>query len=62
MRVQGSQVRVELNGIEILNADQAKVTEFLSAKFSNTIPVSGHLRFAGHGPGVAYRNLSIKEL
>ena len=62
VRVQGSQVRVELNGTEILNTDQAKVTGFLSAKFSNAIPASGHLGFAGHGPGVAYRNLSIKEL
>lgn len=60
--VLGSRIKIVLNGTTILDADQAKATEFLNEKFTKAIPESGYLGFAGHGPGVAFRNLSIKEL
>jgi len=60
--VSGSHVRVELNRIVILDADQAKVTEFMNGKMKNEIPESGYLGLAGHGKGVAFRNLRIKAL
>lgn len=62
VRVVGSRVRVELNGTVILDADQSKVKEFMKGEFTNDIPESGHLGFAGHGKGVAFRNLSLKKL
>lgn len=62
VRVQGSTIEVELNGATIVNADLSKITEFMSPKFNSEIPDTGHLGFAGHGKGVAFRNLSIREL
>ncbi len=61
--VKGSQIDVELNGTRILDADVAKVTEFMDGK---THPgkdrTSGHFGFAGHNDPVAYRNIRIREL
>jgi len=62
VQVIGSRIKVVLNGTVILDADQAGVTEFMSDKMKNEIPASGFLGFAGHGPGVAFRNLKIKRL
>jgi hypothetical protein len=62
VQVVGSRIRVELNGTVILDADQSKVTEFMKGNFTDDIPESGHLGFAGHGKGVAFRNLSLKKL
>lgn len=62
VQVIGSRIRVELNGNVILDADQSKATAFMKGKFTNEIPESGHLGFAGHGKGVAFKNLSIKKL
>ena len=62
VRVQGSTIEVQLNGTTIVDADLSKITEFKSPKFNSEIPDTGHLGFAGHGKGVAFRNLSIREL
>jgi hypothetical protein len=47
VRVQGSTIRVELNGTIILDADLARVT---------------HFGFAGHNDPVRFRNIRIKRL
>lgn len=61
--VNGSTIRVELNGTEILNADLSKITEFMN---NNRHPgkdrTSGHFGFAGHNDPVMFRNISIKRL
>jgi hypothetical protein len=61
VRVKGSTIQVELNGSPILDADLSKITEFMDPKFKAEFPDKGHLGFAGHGPGVAYRNLWVKD-
>ncbi|MGZ0655300.1 3-keto-disaccharide hydrolase [Coraliomargarita sp. W4R53] len=62
VHVQGSQITVELNGNVILDTDQAQASDFLDERFTNEIPDSGHLGFAGHGPDVSFKNLSIQSL
>ena len=61
--VNGSKIKVELNGTVILDADLSKVTEFMG---KNPHPgkdrTSGHFGFAGHSDPVAFRNVSIKPL
>lgn len=61
VRVRGSKVEVELNGTRILDADLATVTEFMKGNFSTNIPEDGHLGFAGHGKGVAFRSVAVRE-
>jgi hypothetical protein len=62
VRVQGNSIQVELNGTKILDTDLSKVTEFMKPKFQRPIPAEGHLGFAGHGPGVSFRNIGIQTL
>jgi len=62
VRVQGTTIQVELNGTVIVDADLARITEFMSPKFNSNIPQDGHLGFAGHGKGIAFRNLWIRDL
>ncbi len=62
VRVQGSSIQVELNGTVIVDADLASITEFMSSKFNSNIPQGGYLGFAGHGRGIAFRNLWVREL
>jgi len=61
--VKGSNVRVELNGNVILDADLSKVTDFMAG---NPHPgkdrKSGSFGFAGHNDPVAFRAVSIKRL
>ncbi len=61
--VKGAQIKVELNGTVILDADLSKVTEFMGGKphpgLSNR---SGHFGFAGHNDPVQFRNVSIRRL
>ena len=61
VRVKGSTIQVELNGSPILDTDLSKITEFMDPKFKPDYPDMGHLGFAGHGPGVAFRNLWVKD-
>ncbi len=60
--VSGSRIAVELNGTSILDTDLADVTEFMKGDFRANIPEEGYLGFAGHGKGVAFRNLAVRAL
>lgn len=61
--VQGSKIKVELNGSLILNGDVAEVTEFLENKpHPGKDLKSGYFGFAGHGDAVEFRNVEIKKL
>lgn len=61
--VQGSKIRVELNGTEILNTDLSQASKFLAgSKHPGKDRASGHFGFAGHSDPVQYRNVSIKRL
>jgi len=62
VRVEGTTIYVELNGTPILLADLSTITEFMNKKLKADVPENGHLGFAGHGAGIAFRNLWIKEL
>jgi len=61
--VNGSTIKVELNGTVILDADLSQVTEFAGnhAHPGKDRP-SGHFGFAGHDDPVMFRNISIKPL
>lgn len=59
--VRGSNIKVELNGTVILNADLSKVTEFMSGRpHPGKDRQAGHFGLAGHNDPVAFRNLQIK--
>lgn len=61
--VQGSRIRVELNGSIILDGDLAAVTEYLAnSPHPGKERSKGHFGFAGHGDPVVYRNVELKEL
>ena len=62
VRVQGTTIQVELNGTVIVDADLARITEFMGPKFNSNIPQDGHLGFAGHGKGIAFRNLWVGDI
>jgi len=61
--VQGSNIRVELNGTVILDADVSRVTNYLgnSAHPGKDLK-SGHFGFAGHNDPVAFRRVQVKRL
>ena len=61
--VKGSKIQVELNGVTILQADLAKVDDFLADKaHPGKDRASGHFGFAGHNDPVEFRNVSIHDL
>jgi len=61
--VQGSKIKVELNGYTILDADLSQVTETLgNASHPGKDLTSGHFGFAGHSDPVEFRNISLKKL
>jgi hypothetical protein len=61
--VEGSKIRVELNGTVIVNADLAQVTEFAGNKaHPGKDRASGFFGFAGHGDAVAFRNVKAQSL
>lgn len=61
--VDGSTIKVELNGNVILNADLSKVSEFMAeSPHPGKDRTSGFFGFAGHNDPVSFRNLQIKEL
>ncbi|MCA8941189.1 MAG: DUF1080 domain-containing protein [Planctomycetes bacterium] len=63
VRVEGSRVRVELNGTRILDADLASVKEFLDDKPHPGLERSrGAFGFCGHGDSVRFRRVRIREL
>jgi hypothetical protein len=61
--VQGSRIKVELNGTLILDGDVSTVTDFA---YDDPHPgkdrTSGFFGLAGHNDPVKYRNISIREL
>ena len=61
--VDGSTIRVELNGNIILKTDLATVTEFMAnSPHPGKGRPSGFFGFAGHNDPVAFRNIQIKRL
>lgn len=61
--VKGSTLKVELNGVTILDADLGKVTEFMAnSPHPGKDRTSGFFGFAGHNDPVEFRNISIKRL
>jgi putative heme-binding domain-containing protein len=61
--VQGSRVRVELNGSVIVDADLAEVTEYKdNAAHPGKELKSGYFGFAGHNDPVEFRAIEIKRL
>ena len=61
--VQGSRIKVELNGTPILDTDLSKVSDYLANKeHPGKERKEGHFGFAGHNDPVAFRNVSIKKL
>jgi hypothetical protein len=61
--VDGSKIRVELNGNVIVNADVSLVTDFMGGKPHPGIGrTSGFFGFAGHGDAVKFRNISVVKL
>ena len=63
MTVQGSKIKVELNGTVILDADLSTVTEFLADKpHPGKDRTTGYFGLAGHSDPVEFRNVQIKRL
>lgn len=61
--VQGSTIKVELNGTVILDADLSQVEEYMAGKpHPGKDRDSGHFGLAGHNDPVEFRNLQIKSL
>jgi hypothetical protein len=61
--IQGSHIRVELNGTVILDADVSQVTQYLDNKAHPGKDLkTGHFGFAGHNDPVAFRRVQVKRL
>lgn len=61
--VNGSTLKVELNGTIILDTDLSKVTELLNGSaHPGKNRTSGHFGFAGHSDPVMFRHISIATL
>jgi hypothetical protein len=61
--IQGSTIKVELNGSVILDADLSQVHEYMAnSPHPGKDRVRGHFGFAGHSDPVEYRNISIRRL
>ena len=61
--VKGSTVKVELNGVTILDADLSKVTEYMAnSPHPGKLRTKGHFGLAGHSDPVQFRNIRIKRL
>jgi len=61
--VEGSKIKVELNGSIILDGDVADVTEYMDGSpHPGKDLKSGHFGFAGHGDAVGFRNVQIKSI
>jgi hypothetical protein len=62
--VQGSTIRVELNGTVILETDLSKVdpaTVMANSAHPGVTRTNGFFGFAGHSDPVAFRNILIKK-
>jgi hypothetical protein len=58
--VEGSKIRVELNGTRILDTDLSMITEYMAnTPHPGKDRTSGHFGFAGHSDPVQFRNIEI---
>ena len=63
IRIEGSKIRVVLNGVVIVDADLASVTDpKVLAAHPGIKNRSGHVGFLGHNDFVEFRNIRIREL
>lgn len=62
--VQGSRIKVELNGYVILDADILKDADYMAKRerFRGRTRTHGYFGFAGHGDAVEYRAVRVKDL
>ncbi len=61
--VNGSQIKVELNGTVIVDADVSTISEFKDdTPHPGLERTMGHFGFAGHNDPVLFRNIAIKRL
>jgi hypothetical protein len=61
--VRGSTIKVELNGAVILDADLAKINDYMGDRpHAGKDRKSGHFGLAGHSDPVMFRNLQLKKL
>ncbi len=61
--VNGSKIKVELNGTVILDTDLSTVSDYMATSaHPGKSRASGHFGFAGHNDPVMFRNISIKSL
>ncbi len=61
--VKGSKLKVELNGVIILDTDLATAKDYMAnSPHPGKDRASGHFGFAGHNDPVSFRNVSIKKL
>lgn len=61
--VQGSKIKVELNGTIILETDLSKIDEYMAnSPHPGKNRTTGHFGFAGHSDPVAFRNVYLKKL
>lgn len=61
--VKGSTIKVELNGVTILNGDLAQVKEYMAnSPHPGKERPKGHFGFAGHSDPVEFRHISIQKL
>ena len=63
VNVQGSRVRVELNGFVILDAELSDVSEYLNDRsHPGKLLKQGHFGFCGHSDPVQFRRVELKQL
>lgn len=63
LRIEGSNIRVELNGTVIVNADVSKVTEYAgNHPHPGKDRTQGYFGFAGHGDPVGFRAIRALKL
>jgi len=61
--VQGSTIKVELNGYVILDTDLSRITEYMAnSPHPGKDRPRGHFGFAGHSDPVQFRQISIRRL
>ena len=61
--VVGSTIKVELNGVMVVDADVSKVTDFMAnSAHPGKDRTTGSFGFAGHNDPVMFRNISIRTL
>jgi hypothetical protein len=59
----GPTIKVELNGVTILDTDLSKITEYMAnSPHPGKDRKSGYFGFAGHSDPVEFRNIAIKRL